>query len=218
GDAAHGDAAHGDAAHGDAAHGDAAHGGHHDPWADEDHDGTPSWLDPTLGDEPNEAYALNGLKWHLINLLLLLGVLGYFAKKPLMSFLAGRAAEIREEVQDAAALKAEADARHQALIARMEAFDGEVRAIEEDAVRRAAEEEAKLKERSEHAAAQILDNATRQIREETSRAQAALRTEAVELAVQLAERTLRETVQADDQRRLAAQFLETLRAAEVKHG
>ena len=48
------------------------------------------------------------------------------------------------------------------------------------------------------------------MREEVVRARVALRKEAVDLAVKLAESALAEQVSADDQRRLARQLLDTL--------
>lgn len=202
-------------AHG-AAH--SGHGAHHDPWADEDGDGTPSWMDPTDGDKKNKHYALGGLIRHGVNLVLLLLVLFFAGRGPLKRFLASRAEGIKKEITDAADLRTEAQERHAALQARLDAFDDELQAIEDDAHQRAANEEERIKARAEAMAAHILQSTERNIRDEVTRARASLRAEAVELAVELAESTLREAVAAEDQRRLARQFLATLNADEVTRG
>lgn len=221
-DAGHADHGHADAAH--AEHADEAHGDEHahhwDPSADYDGDGVASWRDRTddRTGEANEHYQIKGLIWHTINLLLLVGVLFFFVRKPVGSFIQARADAIRTELDEADTLRRAAQERHEALVARLDHFDEEVARIQQLGDKRAIEDRQLLEQRAERAAEQIRDNVQRNIQDEVGRARDSLRREAVELAVQLAEQTLSTSVSADDQRRLARQFLDSLSAEEVDHG
>ena len=64
--------------------------------------------------------------------------------------------------------------------------------------------------RAQETAARIRESASRSIRDETQRATQELRTEAVEIAVKLAEETLRNEVGGDDRQRLARDLLASL--------
>ena len=82
--------------------------------------------------------------------------------------------------------------------------------MEATAQQEAAREEQKLVERAEREAARIGETAERSIRDEATRARNALRRDAVELAVKLAEGILARNVAAADQQALAREFLQSL--------
>lgn len=207
----HGDAAHGDEAHGDDHGGD--HGGehHHYYTHDDDHDGTPNWLDSDSG----ETYVALGLLFHFINLLLLFGVIGWAARRPASDFVRSRALGIRKELEDTKAARDAAESAHAEIVERLAKVEQEVADIERKAKEQAATEHAKLVARAHSEAERIGATAERNIRDEVSRARNELRREAVELAVQLAETTLRANVDRSDQQELARQFLESLADKQV---
>lgn len=209
------DAEHADphAVHGDDDHG--THGHHATPLSDPDGDGVPTWRDREHHGEPNEGYVVSDLVFHAFNLLLLLGVLGWFTRKPLSRMLDQRAEKIRAELAESARVREEARQRHEALQARLDAFDQELLAVREEARERAAEDRERLVERARRTAEQIRQTTERDIRDEVHRARDQLRRDAVRLAVELAESTLREQVRTEDQRRLARQFLDSLEQDEV---
>ncbi len=89
------------------------------------------------------------------------------------------------------------------------------RLIGRDAEIEAANEEAKLVARARDEGQRIGAVAERKIRDEVNRARVALRTEAVDLAVQLAENTLRGAIGSSDQQRLAREFLDSLKKDEA---
>lgn len=217
-DAPHGDS-HAEAGHGDGHaaaghggdHGDEHHGGHHYYTDDDDGDGVPNWRDSDDGsfDTP-ETYVVSGLVFHAINLAILLGLIGYAIRKPVGDVFRDRARRIRAELTDSARQRDEANQRHQELLARLEKIEGEVDDMAEQAREAASREEASLVERADREAVRIGEQATRSIRDETTRARNVLRREAVELAVKLAEDTLRSKVASEDQRSLAQDFLDSL--------
>lgn len=196
--------------HGEAGH-DGEHGDHHYYTDDNDGDGIPNWRDSDDGtfDTP-ETYVVSSLIFHAINLAILLGVIFYAVRRPVGDLFRDRARQIRADLTDSARQRDEANQRHQELVARLEKIQGEVDDMAEQAKVAAANEEANMVERAQREATRIAEQATRSIRDETTRAKNVLRREAVELAVKLAEDTLRNSVASDDQRTLAQDFLDSL--------
>lgn len=208
------------AAHEGAAHEEgAAHAEHVDWTGDLDNDGVPNWRDSTTGSEPNEHYMVRKLAWHLFNLLVILGVIFWMARRPVTDAIRNRAHDIRKEITDAARMRDEAMQRHEELGARLARFEDEVAQMKAAAAEEARQEEQKLVDRARAEAVRIQQTAERSIRDEVVRAQVALRKEAVDLAVQLAEQTLRAEVGPEDHKRLARQFLASLTpGSETDHG
>ena len=200
-----------------AAEGDHAaegHGGaaHHTYTTDDDHDGVPNWRDPAQGSVDNdETYVVPSIAWHAFNLALMIGVIGWFVRKPLLDTFRDRALGVRKELTDAARRRDEAHQHHQDLLARLEKIEGEVRDMEAQAEVDARREEEKLVDRANREAARIAEQAERNIRDEVQRARTALRQEAVDLAVKLAESTLKGAVSPADQQTLAREFLASVR-------
>ena len=112
----------------------------------------------------------------------------------------------------------EAKAHNATIAKRLAELDTEISAMKAQAETLAAQEEAQSIERSEQEALRIRDQAERTIRDETPACAAQLRAHAVELAVQLAEATLRKDIAADDQRALANAFLASVQDRETQHG
>jgi F-type H+-transporting ATPase subunit b len=208
-------------AHG-AEHGD-DHGGHHDPTefylGDNDHDGVPNWRDPSENGEPRgmsvifdaeDAYFVPEIAFHALNLLIVVLLLWRFAARPLGDALKNRALSIRKQLADAAAARDEARRRNEEVSTRLAAFEQELAQMRTTAAAEARADAEQLVKRAEAEAERIRQTAERNINEELRRARASLREEAVDLAVQLARATLTREVQADDQRRLAREFLDSL--------
>jgi F-type H+-transporting ATPase subunit b len=180
-------------------------GGHHYYTADDDHDGTANWLD-----SDSDMYQVKALGFHAINLLCLLALIGWFARKPIGDIVRERALGIRKELTDTARARDEAHQRHQELVARLDKLHGEIEEMEAKARAEAANEEQKLVERAEREAQRLGETAERNIRDEATRARLALRRDAVELAVKLAEGILARNVTSSDQQALARDFLQAL--------
>lgn len=172
---------------------------------DDDQDGVPNWTDPD-----SDLFVIDDVGFHAFNVALLLGVLVFFLRRPVRDTLKERALGIRREITDSARSRDEAQKRYQELEARLTALASELEAMRAEARREAEAEEAKLIERAHSEAERIHEAAQRNIRDELTRARNDLRREAVELAVQLAESTLREQVAQEDQIRLAREFLDSL--------
>ncbi len=143
-------------------------------------------------------------------LVIFLAILVKVAARPIGDALKNRAATVREQLEEARRLKAEADARAAEMSARLAALDGQISEMKAQAKADAAAEAERIAARAEADVARVKESAERTIREETLRARNDLRAEAVTLAVALAKGTLAKNVSAEDQAKLAREFLATV--------
>jgi F-type H+-transporting ATPase subunit b len=182
----HGEPAPAAAAHGDAAHADAAHA------------------------EPASTIPWGKMTFHALNLAILLGIIGWFARKPIKDAIADRSLAIKKDMDEINALRKQANDRYAEIETRLQGYDRKLAEMKGDAEKEAAAEAREIAARAERDAQVIQQAAERTIRDETLRARHALRKDAVELAVKIAEEQLRLQITEADQRRLATDFLRTV--------
>jgi F-type H+-transporting ATPase subunit b len=154
-----------------------------------------------------------GFFWQVLNLGLLLGVLVWFGRAPVRQFFTDRRHRVREDLESAARLLAEAEARlaeWQGKLARVDAEIGEAR---ETSRRLAEAERDRILAEARASAERIRRDATTAVDQELRRARRALRAEASDLALELAERILREQLTGADRERLVAEFVERIERA-----
>ena len=151
--------------------------------------------------------------WEALNLALLVGVIVYFARSPVREFFAGRREQIKGELESAASVLGEAEARFAEWEQKLGALDIELVKIRETERRRAQQERARILEDAREAALRIERDAKTSILREQRRAQAALQREAGELAVEMAAGILRETMQDEDRDRLVDEFIGSIEAS-----
>lgn len=194
-------------------------GGHYT--ADADCDGTPNWRDSVVDcdDGPRPAttadyYVAKDIFFHAFNILVLVGVIVYFVRRPLSDFLAARALKIRTEIRESQEERDQAIQRREEVEARLGSLEQEVANIATEAEDAAKRHQESLLQRAQQEAEHIAQMAERNIRDEVDRAKDNLRKEAIELAVDLAKNTLTESVSSDDQRRLARDILDALEGKE----
>lgn len=207
--AGHAEEGHGDEAHGADAHG-GAHGADHGPHytGDVDGDGTANWMDADADETMGEGtYVLTSMGWHAFNLALFFAIVYFGFGSTIRDAVRGRAVRIRTELDEAQELRNEAVAHHDAIASRLAKLESEIAGMNDRADQDVAAEAARIEARAKVAATSVAETAKRQIADEAARASRALKAEAVELAVELAEGILTKQMKADDQQRLAAQFL-----------
>jgi len=151
-----------------------------------------------------------GIVLPALNLLLLLGVLFYFARKPILEFFAGRRKQIRKELEDAEALRREAEQRYTTWQRKIAELDAEHQTIREQSRSRAESEHAQIIADARATAARIRQDATAAIEQELRRSRAILHEEAADLAVELAGNLLREQVDDRDRERLVTEVIERI--------
>lgn len=140
--------------------------------------------------------------WKVINFLILVIILFKFAKKPLQDFLRKRTEMIEKTLSEAKEAKAAALKALQEVEARLKSKDAEIEAILA-ASRKAGEQEREaIIADSERLRAKILEQAKTNIEFELKNAKAAIKAEAVELAMDLAEKKIKERITEEDQQKI----------------
>jgi F-type H+-transporting ATPase subunit b len=147
------------------------------------------------------------LVWQAVNLLLLIAVLVYFARKPLRTFFEDRRKQIKGELDDAASLLAQAEARYADWQRKLIDLDSDLAEVQAEGRRRADEERESILADAQAIADRIHRDAVAAVEQELRRAQAVLRNEAAELATEIAEQILREKLQSSDSDRLMDEFI-----------
>lgn len=151
------------------------------------------------------------LGFHALNLAILVGVIVWFGRRPISDALRNRSLEVKRAIEDAQKARDEAQARVRDLEGRMAHFQDEVERMRRETREEAERERETIIASADREAANLRISAERAIREETRRARRSLQEESVRIAVHLAEEILRQQVSPDDQRRLAAELLESVK-------
>jgi F-type H+-transporting ATPase subunit b len=165
---------------------------------------------PAWAEEGGHGGGARQLIFSALNLLLLLGVLVYFARKPLADFFGERRLRIQADLKAAADLRADAEARYAKWQRRLMDLESELEGIRTTARERAASEREHILADATAAAERIRRDARAAVDQELLRARKQLRQEAADLAIELAAETLRRSVNEGDQDRLLEEFVRTI--------
>jgi F-type H+-transporting ATPase subunit b len=151
--------------------------------------------------------------WTILTFLVLVGLLAKFAWRPLLDALESRQAQIRQSLEDARQARVELErlnAESAKILASARA-DAEAIVAQTRADADRFREELRQKARSE--AAGIVQNAERQIEQETAKAIKQIRLEAVDLSVALASKLLQRNVTREDNERLIEETFRQLESS-----
>jgi F-type H+-transporting ATPase subunit b len=160
------------------------------------------------GGAEDEGSQLSEFIWQALNLALLLGVLVYFGRKPIQNFFFERRMGIQEGLDSSARLLDEAETRLTEWQTRLAELDGEIEEIRSTTHRLAEAERERILADARASAERVRRDSAAAVEQEVRRARTVLREEASDLAVELAERLLRETVNDADRDRLVDEFVE----------
>ncbi|MDA8171330.1 MAG: F0F1 ATP synthase subunit B [Nitrospiraceae bacterium] len=150
--------------------------------------------------------------WKIINFVILVGVLAYFAKKPLADYLKARTAAIAKGIEDARVAREAAEKALKEVEERLRLKDKELEEILRTATKSGeAEREALIKE-SERMSQKIAEHADAYVSFELNKAKDAIRKEAAELAVELAAKKLPRKVTPEVQKKLIEDAISQLEA------
>ena len=146
--------------------------------------------------------------WRCINFAVMIGLLGYFVRKPIRNALQNRRAEIEKTLADAAAARDAAEARAKEYQEKLAQAAAEIESIYA-AIRREGElERDRILTSAREMAAKIELEADAKAASAVAKARTELRAEAARLAVELAEELLVKSVTAADQKRLIDEYMQ----------
>jgi F-type H+-transporting ATPase subunit b len=148
--------------------------------------------------------------WKTANFILLAALLGYLAYKRGGAFFASRSAEVRRNLEDAAQLKQEAEARYAEIERRLANLAQEIEELRARARQESAAEGERLRQESERAFEKIQAQAEQEIAAAGKAARQELRAYAAGLAVDLAARKIRDRLTPDSEQALVQAMLRDL--------
>jgi len=148
--------------------------------------------------------------WTILTFLVLLGLLGKFAWKPLLAALDSRHELIKNSLDDADKAKQELERLQQD----SKAIISEARVEAQSIVAKSRSEAEKLKgelrQKAKEEADSIVRNAEKQIQVETEKAIAEIRSEVVELSLLVASRLVKKNLSREDNQSLIEESLEQI--------
>ena len=159
-------------------------------------------------DQP--AGGMQSFVWPAVNLVILLAVLVYFARKPLQAYFEKRRSDIAGELQSSADELATAESTYAKWQRRMIDLEGELDEIRATSRQRAEAERERIIGEARATAERIRRDATTAIDLELRRAREALREEAAQLAIELAGERLSREVTDADRDRLVDEFIDLI--------
>lgn len=146
-----------------------------------------------------------------VNFLILLFLLQKVLYKPLLAKMSERTDAIRKSLEEAQHARAEATKQQQENVERLRAAHAEAAAIRAAALKEAAEEQRKLVEAARGEAARLVESARAQMETDIRRAREELRREVSDLAIEVAEKLIRKSLDDADHRRIVAEAVSQLR-------
>jgi len=146
----------------------------------------------------------------IFNLLLFVGLMIYFLRRPTLEAFRGRRENIRSELLRAQEERNAALAKLQEVEERLARLNGEVEQIRAQAQREAAEEAARIERATDEEIRKLREQARREIENAAKAAHAGLREYAAEQSTRLAEEIIRRDMRPEDDERLVRGYVEEL--------
>jgi F-type H+-transporting ATPase subunit b len=147
------------------------------------------------------------LVFHAFGLVVLIGVLVYYARAPIQAFLADRSDSLRRQLDASRVALQRAREENDRLRARLERVVEENESAVRSAAEQAEQEKERALERARQSAERVREEARRAADQEILRARGALQEEAARIATELAGEILRQELTPDDDRRMLADFV-----------
>lgn len=148
--------------------------------------------------------------WKVANFVLLAGGLGYLIHKKGGAFFGARTRQIRQGIEDAARLKAEAEARVAEIDRRLASLEAEVEDLRANACQETAAEGERVRARIRQDVVKVHSQAEQEAASAAQAARRELRRYAAELAVRLAEQRVRAALSPEVEDRLVASAIREL--------
>lgn len=160
------------------------------------------------------AAKLKDLGFRVMNFVVLLIILVKFGAKPIADGLSSRRKQIKEEIGDLEAKKADAEQAYKEFSAKLESVEKDVGGIVEKAVAQAEIEKVRILDAAEKSAGDIKRSAEMAIANEITAAKRALKVEATEQAAVMAEELIIKNLTADDQVKIIEDYLDKVGAVQ----
>ncbi|MFO8057961.1 MAG: ATP synthase F0 subunit B [bacterium] len=149
--------------------------------------------------------------WTIPNFLILFTLLFYFMNKSLGSYLQNRRDELERSIREAREAREAAEAKLAEYEQKINQVDKDIEELKEQMRREGEAEKQKLIEQANSQAERISREADFTAKQEVRMAQYRLQEEAARLAVEVAEKVIREVINEEDRERILNEYLEKVR-------
>ena len=151
--------------------------------------------------------------FRLANFAILVGVLVYFHKAPIATYLASRSTQIRQDLVNAEQMKTAAAAQLAEIQQKMATLPGELESLRRQGAEDVTSERERIARAAEFERTRLLEQTRREIDMRLRIAKRELTEHAAHLAVQVAEQRIKRAITPDDQIRLVDRYASQLREA-----
>jgi F-type H+-transporting ATPase subunit b len=173
--------------------------GHGEAAAEEHHD--PGWM-PTV--------------WKAANFLILVGALVYFLRAPIMGYLHGRIAKVREDLVTAKQTRETAVRQLADIDAKLAALPAELEALKARGAEDLVAERARIEQEAQVERQRVLEHTRRELDMRLRVAKRELLELGANLAVNAASDRIKTSITSDDQARLVDRYAAQLKAGEAR--
>ncbi|RMF46794.1 MAG: ATP synthase F0 subunit B [Deltaproteobacteria bacterium] len=160
------------------------------------------------GHHADSGVLLKDFLWRCLNFAVTVGLLAYFVTKPIRKGLAGRSEQIAASLEEAEKLRSEAEGRYAEIEKKLATASEEIAAIQQELREDGEREKERILAEATAMAEKIRSEAQKSAEMEVARARATLRAEASKMAVEIAEKLLREKCDDGDQARLVDEYIQ----------
>ena len=146
--------------------------------------------------------------WRILNISILLWIIIKFAGKSVREFFAGRRDSLQQGVAEAQESQAAAEKIFNEYQAKLAGLEDELKVMEEKSRLETEREQERMRQETEALVAKLKQQARQMADQEVASAQRSLRNEAARLAVEVAEKLVKENVDDNDRQRMVENYLE----------
>ncbi len=172
----------------------------------------PAWA---AGDGGEGSFADFG--WRVVNFAILAGLLFYLGANKIRSFFDDRKAGVFNALKEAQKARDNAESRYQEALAKLAAADEEIAGLSRLIEAQGRSEREKILSEANDMAQRVKADTTARMEQEFVRLRQQLQQEAVSLAIDLAEKLLREKITLADRERMIFEYLVSLRQEDRKN-
>ncbi len=160
----------------------------------------------------DEAHTFNwrDVAYQAVNLTILLLVLVYYLKQPVKNFLVERRGIIGNEIDDAQKAIAEAKKLHAEYEEKLKHLDAEIKSLKESIKEQGELERKEILRQAQLASEKIRAEARESLELESARARRAIQSQAITLAIDIAEDLIKQNLSSSDKDKMIEKFVERM--------
>lgn len=153
---------------------------------------------------------LKDFLYRCLNFAVMVGILAYFALKPIKKALAERQENVVRTLDEAQKTQEQAEARHREVAAKLKAADEDIDKVYAAIREEGEQERQRIIANAQAMAEKIQTEAEKSARREVENARLQLRGEVAELASKLAEQLIKKNISPEDHDRLLNEYIKSV--------